>query len=220
MKNKLINSAIALCFLIGLALIFVNPIQNYLVAKTSAELTPTKVAAPIEEAIVEEEVSFDFEEVQSLTIWDVLQAQATKKNLPVIGSIHIPTVDMTLPILKGVGESSLVAGAGTMKPTQQMGEGNYALASHYIEGKDVLFGPLYHLQEGDSIFLTDLDYIYEYKTTSIQVIEATDVHVIDDLADQTLLTLITCAEEGTKRLSVRAEFVEKTPAEQSELALN
>lgn len=217
-KNKLINFAIILCFLVGLLLIFINPIQNYLIAKTSAELAPVAATLPtpdVDGAEPLEEMSFDFEEVQSLTIWDVLKAQASKKNLPVIGSIHIPTVDMTLPILKGVGESSLVAGAGTMKPTQQMGEGNYALASHYIEGKDVLFGPLYDLQEGDSIFLTDLDYIYEYKTTVIQVIEETDVHVIDDMKDSKILTLITCAEEGTKRLAVQAEFIEKLPAEKS-----
>lgn len=215
MKNKLINLAIILCFLVGLLLIFINPIQNYLIAKTSAELAPVASAprTPPSEPEPVAEASFDFEEVQSLTIWDVLKAQASKKNLPVIGSIHIPSVDMTLPILKGVGESSLVAGAGTMKPTQQMGAGNYALASHYIEGKDVLFGPLYHLQEGDSIFLTDLDYMYEYKTTVIHVIEATDVHVIDDVANETLLTLITCAEEGTKRLLVKAEFIEKTAAD-------
>lgn len=242
MKSTLVNLVLALCFIVGLVLIFINPIQNYLVAKTSAELIPVQSAvvqskldsepyseskpiptpkpksepaqltpvAPVKSEPVE--VSFDFEEVQSLTIWDVLKAQASKKNLSVIGSIHIPEVDMTLPILKGVGESSLIAGAGTMKPEQQMGEGNYALASHYIEGKNVLFGPLYHLKQGDSIFLTDLDYMYEYKTTLIAVIEATDVQVIDDVGNQTLLTLITCTENGSKRLLVQAEFVERTVA--------
>ncbi|MER2108022.1 MAG: class A sortase [Solibacillus sp.] len=129
-----------------------------------------------------------------------------------MGSIHIPSVDMTLPILKGVGESSLVAGAGTMKPTQQMGTGNYALASHYIEGKSILFGPLHHLQEDDAIFVTDLDYMYEYKTTLLEVIEATNIQVIADVANKTLLTLITCSDKGTKRLLVQAEFVEKTLA--------
>lgn len=222
LKNKLINLAILLCFVVGLMLIFINPIQNYLIAKTSAELTPhfASTPAPVEAASPEpvEEASFDFEEVQSLTIWAVLKAQASKKNLPVIGSIHIPSVEMTLPILKGVSESSLIAGAGTMKSNQQMGIGNYALASHYIEGKEVLFGPLYHLQEGDSIFLTDLDYMYEYKTTRIQVIEATAVQVIEDVPNETLLTLITCAEKGTKRLLVQAEFVEKTSAEKSDIA--
>ena len=128
MKNTLINLAIALCFIIGLVLIFINPIQNYLVAKTSDKLIPVQSALVQSESESVQtipvasldnkptEVSFDFEEVQSLTIWDVLKAQTSKKNLPVIGSIHIPSIDMTLPILKGVGESSLVTGAGTMKP--------------------------------------------------------------------------------------------------------
>lgn len=52
--------------------------------------------------------------------------------------------------------------------------------------------------------------IYEYKTIAKKVIQATDVHVIEDVANETLLTLITCAEQGAKRLSVVAEFVEST----------
>ncbi|MGE7020786.1 class A sortase [Solibacillus cecembensis] len=221
MKNKLINVVIAICFIIGLVLIFINPIQNFLIAQTSKrvvenQVTVSTVPMPTGEVAVEQPVaSYDFEEVQSLTIWDILAAQGQVKDIPAIGSIHIPAVDMTLPILNGVGKYALAVGAGTMKSKQQMGQGNYALASHYIEGKNVLFGPLYHLKKDDSIFISDMEFVYEYKTTSIKVIEATDVHVIDDLKDDTRLTLITCAEDGTRRLSVVAQFVGKTAAEEA-----
>ena len=236
MKNKLINLAIALCFIVGLLLIAINPIQNYLIERASKQLvtsTITVTAAPTSDeapkititlpadaevkqdevkAEPENEPSYDFEEVQSLSIWDVLEAQAQAKNMPAIGSIHIPSVNMTLPILKGVGKYPLAVGAGTMKHNQQMGQGNYALASHYIEGRDVLFGPLYRLKKGDSIYLTDTKQVYEYKTTSIKVIQATDVYIIDNVPGKELLTLITCAEKGTKRLSVQAELVSVTAA--------
>lgn len=218
LKNRLINVVIALCFIVGFVLVFINPIQNYLIAQTSKRVVENQVTVsmPTGEVAIEQPVaSYDFEEVQSLTIWDILAAQGQVKDIPAIGSIHIPSVDMTLPILNGVGKYALAVGAGTMKPKQQMGQGNYALASHYIEGKDVLFGPLYHLQKEDSIFISDMEFVYEYKTTSIKVIEATDVHVIDDLKDDTRLTLITCAEDGTRRLSVVAEFVGKTVAGES-----
>lgn len=229
MKNKLLTTAIIICFALGLLFISINPIQHYLIARTSKQLadatmtvtaTPLpdkapsiEIVAPAADIPQQVEASYDFEEVQSLSIWDVLEAQSQAKNMPAIGSIYIPSVDMKLPILQGVGKYALAVGAGTMKRNQQMGHGNYALASHYIEGQDILFGPLYELKVGDSIFLTDKDMIYEYKAITKKVIQATDVHVIEDVANETLLTLITCAEQGTKRLSVVAQFVEATPAD-------
>lgn len=212
MKNKLITLSLILCILAGLILVFIKPIQTLLISNLSQQLEADNYTAEEVTRNKEADVSYDFEEVQSLSIWDVLNTQTSVNDLPVIGSIYIPNVDMKLPIIKGVGKSALAAGAGTMKPEQVMGEGNYALASHYIEGKDVLFGPLYKLEQGDSIYISDLQYVYEYVTTDIKVIEATDVYIIDDVPNTKLLTLITCAEEGTKRLSVQAELVSKVKA--------
>ena len=54
------------------------------------------------------------------------------QKLPVIGGIAIPEVEINLPIFKGLDNVNLFYGAGTMKPDQRMGEGNYSLASHHI----------------------------------------------------------------------------------------
>ncbi|KGR75928.1 class A sortase [Ureibacillus sinduriensis] len=206
MKSKLITISLILMLLVGLCFIFINPIQKFFINDTSDYLLETTA----EEARKNEdkEASFDFEETQSLSIVDILKAQATRKDIAAIGSITIPEVDLELPIVKGVGKEALAVGAGTMKPDQQMGIGNYSLASHYFEGKDILFGPLYNAQLGDIIYLSDLRNVYEYEITVKKVIEATDVHIIDE-TDETLLTLITCAEEGTKRLAVQASFKNK-----------
>ena len=212
MKKYLIHTALVVMFVIGLVLVFMNPIQSFLISRLSDELVPTtseQVAAETMEA------TFDFEEVQSLSISDILRAQVSKSTLPVIGSIAIPEVDLELPILKGVGQEALAVGAGTMKPEQVMGQGNYALASHYFEGKDILFGPLYDANIGDIIYLSDLEYVYEYQLSMKEIIEATDVYIIDDVPNETLLTLITCAEEGTKRLAVRATFIQRYTLEES-----
>lgn len=205
-KFRTIMSVLAIISLliIGLAFIFINPIQAFLVNRLSENMTPTSVIAMEQNDALA--ADFTFEAVQSLSILDVLKAQANSKNLPVVGSIVIPPVELKLPILKGVGNEALAVGAGTMKPEQVMGQGNYALAGHYFENKDILFSPLYHTKMGDKIYLTDLQSIYEYEISVIEVIEATDVHVIDDQANSTMLTLITCAEEGTRRLLVQANF--------------
>ncbi|MGM9944801.1 MAG: class A sortase [Lysinibacillus sp.] len=206
MKKYLIHIILVAMFVIGLMLVFINPIQSFLVSRLSDALVPT-----ISEQVADEtlEATFDFEEVQSLSIVDILRAQASKSELPVIGSIAIPKVALELPILKGVGKEALAVGAGTMKPEQVMGQGNYALASHYFEGKDILFGPLYDTEIGDIIYLSDMEYVYEYKLSMKEIIEATDVYIIDDVPNETLLTLITCAEEGSKRLVVRATFTQR-----------
>ncbi|WP_431029034.1 class A sortase [Lysinibacillus sp. LZ02] len=216
MKTKLIQIGLILMFITGLMLVLINPIQSFLVSHLSKSLVPT----PTEQVVTENsEVSFDFEAVQSLSIVDVLRAQASKSDLPVIGSIAIPEVGLELPILKGVGKEALAAGAGTMKPQQMMGQGNYSLASHYFEEKDILFGPLYEAEVGDKIYLSDLSYVYEYELTTKDIIEETDVYIIDDIPNETLLTLITCAEEGSKRLAVRATFTQRYTPEDAKEAI-
>lgn len=223
MKRKLIGALSALFMIAGLMLLAVDPIQTLLVKNMSQQAqakayTPVNDIVKVNNEVKEVEPVYNFEEVQSLSIWDVLVAQASVKDIPVIGSIHIPNVELTLPIMTGVGKSALAVGAGTMKKDQAMGEGNYSLASHYFEGKDILFGPLYDLKTGDSIYLTDKSYMYEYTTTEVKVIEATDVYIIEDIPEETILTLITCAENGTKRLAVRAEFISRTAIEQQPTA--
>ena len=197
--------------IIGLLLIFINPIQHAVIAHLSKQLNTTDYSAEDLEKNNHATADFEFEDVQSLSIAEVLKAQAQLDNLPVIGGIAIPTVDMNLPIIKGVGNAALAVGAGTMKSNQQFGQGNYALAGHYFEEKDILFSPLYKANIGDAIYVTDLTTIYEYKLTTKQIIAATDVYVIDDIPYQTFLTLITCADNGTKRLAIHADFVEQYP---------
>lgn len=209
--NKLKISVLICLLIIGLLLIFINPIQNAVIAHLSQQLNTTDYSAKDIEKNNQATADFAFEDVQSLSIAEVLKAQTQLDNLPVIGSIAVPTVELSLPIIKGVGNASLAVGAGTMKADQTLGQGNYALAGHYFENKDILFSPLYNANIGDAIYVTDLTTIYEYKLTTKKVIAATDVYVIDDIPNQTILTLITCADNGTKRLAIHADFVEQYP---------
>lgn len=211
MKSKLFTIFIALLLVVGLLLTFHYPLQNMIISNSSAQLVEQPVVM-VEEVPVQE-ADFDFNAVQSLEVMDVLKAQLNKKNFTVIGSIAIPSVDLELPIGKGVSESVIALGAGTMKPEQKPGVGNYALASHYIENKDILFGPLHNVTIGDIAYISDHETVYEYRITKKEVIQDTDVFVIYDTPDETLLTLITCAEAGTKRLLVQGEFIQSYPIE-------
>jgi len=48
-------------------------------------------------------------------------------------------VNLKLPIVKGVDDTALATGGGTLKPDEKMGEGNYALAGHYMTIKELYF---------------------------------------------------------------------------------
>lgn len=209
MKMNKLKLTLLLCVLIiGLLLIFITPIQNKMIARMSDKLNAVEYSTDDIKKNNQLDADFEFEAVQSLSIAEVLQAQIKASKMPVIGSIAVPSVHMQLPILKGVGNAVLAIGAGTMKPNQQLGQGNYALAGHYFEEKDILFSPLYQAQIGDIIYVTDMSNVYEYKLTTKKIIAATDVFILDDIPNQTTLTLITCAEKGSKRLALQADFVQ------------
>lgn len=201
--------------IVGLLLIFINPIQNAIIAHLSQQLNTTEISAEEIKKNNQVDADYIFEDVQSLSIAEVLKAQTKANKMPVVGSIAVPSVDMQLPIVKGVGNAALAVGAGTMKPNQNLGQGNYALAGHYFEEKDILFSPLYKASIGDSVYITDLTNIYEYQLATKKVIAATDVYVIDDIPNKTVLTLITCADNGTKRLAIQADFVQQYPFDEA-----
>lgn len=207
-KNKLKLALLPCVLIIGLLLIFITPIQNALIARMSDQFNAVEYSTDDIKKNNQLDADFEFEAVQSLSIAEVLQAQIKASKMPVIGSIAVPSVHMQLPILKGVGNAVLAIGAGTMKPNQQLGQGNYALAGHYFEEKDILFSPLYQAQVGDIIYVTDMSNVYEYKLATKKIIAATDVYIVDDIPNQTTLTLITCAEKGSKRLALQADFVQ------------
>lgn len=126
-----------------------------------------------------------------------------------VGQLRVPAVGLDLPIGVGVSNAVLVRGAGTLKADQQMGQGNYALAGHYMTAKRLLFSPLKGVRRGDQIYLTDKRRTYRYQVTRIQVVDRHQIEVIDDVPGQRLVTLVTCASARRgepKRLVVRGEL--------------
>lgn len=126
-----------------------------------------------------------------------------------VGQLRVPAGGLDLPIGIGVSNAVLVRGAGTLKADQQMGQGNYALAGHYMTAKRLLFSPLKGVRQGDSIYLTDKRQTYHYKVTRVQVVDRHQIDVIDDVPGKRLVTLVTCASARRgepKRLVVRGEL--------------
>lgn len=214
MKKKVLQFCSFLLIITGLILLFNKPVINYLVKRTVNTYDIGQLSKQEIKENQQKKEPFDFDEVKPIRTADVVKSQlgGVKNELPVIASIAIPSVKIRLPIFKGLSNEALFYGAGTMSPTQEMGEGNYGLASHRSDQPDLLFTPLEELQLGDIIYLTDLSNVYTYEAFYKEKVEPTRTEVLDAVPDRQLLTLITCGDlYATTRLVVQAELIEVTP---------
>lgn len=209
--NFLRNTFIILLILISLALIFNTSIRNMIIAWYSNHYQISNISKEDIETNKNAEVTFDFNQVQSISTEAVLKAQWEAQQLPVIGGIAIPDLGINLPIFKGLSNVALMYGAGTMKEDQVMGQGNYSLASHHIFGiagaSETLFSPLYKAQPGMKIYITDKQTIYVYVIQTVETLEPERVDVIDDYPGKTEITLVTCEDAAaTMRTVVGGEL--------------
>ena len=210
-----LNLVIILLFLAGIALIFNSPIRDFIISQNSSRYHIAKVSRTEIEKNEKKKVSYDFNAVNALSFQSVLAAQLNDQPHPLIGGVALPDVNINLPIFKGVNNTSLMYGAGTMKPDQVMGQGNYALASHTSSGfaginQGNLFTPLQHVKDGMMIYITDKANIYEYKITSVRVLNRSHIEVINDQANRKMVTLVTCETRGSEdRIIVQGDLTKE-----------
>lgn len=208
---------LVLLLIVGLILIFNEPIKSYLVQHNAQ----AKMSQVTKDQIKQNELKdgeFNFSKVKSINAKQVVSA-AVQNDSNVLGKLAIPAVGLKLPIVKGLSDASLSTGGGTMKSDQKMGQGNYALAGHYMTNKGALFSPLERTQLGEMVYITDLTTVYKYKITYKKIISPKSVWLINDVKGAKLLTLITCADGGTNRWCIQANLVSKSAASKATLSV-
>ncbi|MBF6626726.1 class A sortase [Tuanshanicoccus lijuaniae] len=197
-----------LLILVALGLFAMDPIKNHMIEKGQTQnaignLTVEKVRENKKKA-----VTYNWEEISTLSAYEVIRKNVNPDDLPTIGGIAIPSVNMNLPIYKGVSEAGMYLGAGTLYADQEMGESNYSLASHHSIHKDLLFAPLLRVKNGDLVYLTDLEHVYVYEIDNIRTVPPTAVEVTYP-TEKAILTLITCDSALEDRVVVQASLKEK-----------
>lgn len=211
-KRWIANFFLFLLLLVGLALIFNEQIKDYFVKNTGDKYAIANVTKDEIKKNNEKEASFDFDAVESMSTESVLRAQLNRTDLPVIGSIAVPSVAINIPIFRGLDNANLLYGAGTLDPNQQMRKGNYALASHRSSNPQLLFTPLENLSLGDKIYLVDLENVYTYKATFKEKVAPTETQLLNIQEGKSLVTLITCGDmNAVTRLVVQGELEKVTP---------
>ncbi|MDT2764916.1 class A sortase [Enterococcus asini] len=208
-KRLSLNLLLITLFFTGLVLIFNFQIRSYLLNKQVQQYDIANYSKKDLEDNLKRKGNFDFDSVESISNELVLKAQFKNSDLPIIGGIAIPDVKLSLPIYKGLDNISLLSGAGTMKSNQQMGERNYALASHSAKGKIILFSPLEFISLKEKIYVTDLKNIYIYQVSLKEKVDPSKVEVIDDIPNKEMITLVTCGDlEAVTRLIVQGTLID------------
>ena len=212
-RNLLTNILAVFLILLSLVLIFNAQIRDIFMVWNTNKYQVSQVTKERIEENKETEGNFDFDSVKSISSEAVLAAQWDAQQLPVIGGIAIPEVEINLPIFKGLDNVNLFYGAGTMKANQKMGEGNYSLASHHIftaeNASQMLFSPLVNAKAGMKIYLTDKDKVYTYEIREVKHVTPDRVDEIEDREGVKEITLVTCVDyNATERIIVKGDFKE------------
>lgn len=209
-----------LLIVLGFVLIFSPKVKDEVVEKTvkdTVEVVETITPEEIKVNEENEEAEFDFSIVEDISVTGTLMDSAKINTDLLVGQLVIPSVDMNIPIFRGINNANLLAGSATMRSDQKLGVGNYPLAGHYMKDKNVLFGSLMDVKEGAVIRMTDKTTIYEYVAYDVLLVPDTAVYIIDDAeADKRgkpIVSLMTCYYSSStgKRYFVMGELVDTYP---------
>lgn len=228
MKKKIDRSTwiLLLVFLIGLSLLLYPTVSNYW-NQTHA----TQAIADYSAAVA------DLDTAQRDRLWNEAQAynQALDRSdgrfhptadqqaayaatldvtgTGIMGSIEIPSIQVSLPIYHGVEDSVLQIAAGHIEGSSLPvgGPGTHCvLSGHRGLPSAKLFTHLDDLTEGDYFQMKVLDQTLTYEVDQILIVEPEDTAALAIQEGEDLCTLVTCTPYGinSHRLLVRGHRVE------------
>ncbi len=130
----------------------------------------------------------------------------------IMGFIHIPKIDVSLPIYHGVGAEVLEKGVGHVEGTSLPvgGESTHSvIAGHRGLPTAKLFTDLDQIEIGDTFYLSVLNSNLYYEVDQIEVVLPSETDLLKIEEGQDLVTLLTCTPYGvnTHRMLVRGHRV-------------
>ena len=137
----------------------------------------------------------------------------TARDGSLIGRLTIPRLHLSAMVREGVRENTLSLALGHVPSTAVPGQkGNVAVAGH----RDTIFRSLRGIRKYDLIrFETPSSGSYLYQVSSIEIVDPTDVSVVQASRDSEL-TLVTCYPfsyigSAPERFIVKAREVDRVP---------
>ncbi len=124
--------------------------------------------------------------------------------------LRIPSIDSENPVREGTERDVLSDSLGHESGTAFAGEeGNCVIAGHRNYNFGKYFNRLDEVEIDDLIYLDSATETYTYVVTDIQVVDPTDVEILEPIEGKETLTLYTCTPIyiATHRLVIIAERV-------------
>ena len=231
MKNKHRRGsflAFILIFLIGAGILFYPTIRywlaerNHVVAHQSYERSVAELSVQEKQEMWEQAVHYNarlvnsvvkdpFANIENIDPFDEYY-QTLDIEDGVMGYIHIPDIDVLLPIYHGVSEEVLERGVGHI-PASALpvgGEGTHCvLTGHTGLSQAEMFNDLIKLREGNVFYLEILDETLAYQINKIEVVLPDDVSSLHREEGKDKATLVTCTpySVNSHRLLVTGERV-------------
>jgi len=105
-----------------------------------------------------------------------------------VGRLEVPRLRISVMVLQGVEDRTLVAGAGHVPGTPSPGgDGNVVIAAH----RDTFFRTLERVVPGDRIQIDTATWRHEYIVESTEIVDPNETRVMESRGRREL-TLITC----------------------------
>ncbi|WP_281790308.1 class C sortase [Faecalibaculum rodentium] len=141
------------------------------------------------------------------------EKQLSVADSSVMGSISVPSVDISLPIYHGTSEEVLAAGAGHLEGSSLPigGTGTHTvITGHRGLPSAKLFTDLDRVVEDDYVILRVLNETLTYQVDTIRIVEPKEIEGLAIDPDKDLLTLVTCTPYGinTHRILITGHRVE------------
>lgn len=123
--------------------------------------------------------------------------------------LNIPSLGINYPVLSETSDELLKISLNKFWGGKPNTVGNYCIVGHNYDGKDIMFGKLNRIKNGDIVELEDsTGKTLQYKVYNIFIVQPNDVACTSQLTNgQTEMTLITCADGGRTRLIVKCRAV-------------
>lgn len=190
-----------ICIVVGIALLAV-PFFYKTHGKSETDKLLKEFEQIVEEGAYEDEIKKEEPESEQASGSEEDTALLLEEN--VIGIIEIEAIDIRLPIVEGTSAGDIAYAIGHMSETAPIGAvGNCVLAGHNGSRNGVFFTNLNQLVAGDKVKLIDgKGEVHLYEVSDMFIVGPYDNEVKAQGEDE-ILTLLTCAEKGTKRYVVR-----------------
>ena len=116
----------------------------------------------------------------------------------VIGYIHLPSINMELPIYLGANKANMRKGAVHLTQTSYPigGENTNCVIAAHRGSSLVMFRNIHKINAGDSIFITNFKEILTYRVVELKIISPNDIEKILIQTGRDLVTLVSCNPLG------------------------